>query len=127
MSKRILGGSGITDEKSFVGSAEIQFRMAKDRYDSDRLLLKNVINQQLFPRLAKLSPVYLPLANHYFEWQEEPEDPHYLKDLVTGLAPHFDLDIEELSQRLGVTILSQKRNATLPELEQDEKKSLNRT
>lgn len=122
MSKRILGGSGITDEKSFVGSAEIQFRMAKDRYDSDRLLLKNVINQQLFPRLAKLSPVYLPLANHYFEWQEEPEDPHYLKDLVTGLAPHFDLDIEELSQRLGVTILSQKRNATLPELEQDEKK-----
>ncbi|NLN26116.1 MAG: minor capsid protein, partial [Bacteroidetes bacterium] len=121
MSKRILGGSGITDEKSFVGSAEIQFRMAKDRYDSDRLLLKNVINQQLFPRLAKLSPVYLPLANHYFEWQEEPEDPHYLKDLVTGLAPHFDLDIEELSQRLGVTILSQKRNATLPEPEQDVK------
>lgn len=122
MSKRILGGSGITDEKSFVGSAEIQFRMAKDRYDSDRLLLKNVINQQLFPRLAKLSPVYLPLANHYFEWQEEPEDPHYLKDLVTGLAPNFKLDLEELSQRLGVTILSQKGYDSLPEPEQDEKK-----
>lgn len=119
MSKRILGGSGITDEKSFVGSAEIQFRMAKDRYDSDRLLLKNVINQQLFPRLAKLSPVYLPLANHYFDWQEEPEDPQYLKDLVTGLAPHFELDTEELSQRLGVTIISQKQNKTLPEQEQD--------
>lgn len=122
MSKRILGGSGITDEKSFVGSAEIQFRMAKDRYDSDRLLLKNVINQQLFPRLAKISPVYLPLANHYFDWQEEPEDPQYLKDLVTGLAPHFELDTEELSQRLGVTIISQKQNKTLPEQEQDEKK-----
>lgn len=122
MSKRILGGSGITDEKSFVGSAEIQFRMAKDRYDSDRLLLKNVINQQLFPRLAKLSPVYLPLANHYFEWQEEPEDPKYLKDLVTGLAPHFELDIEELSQRLGLNILSQKQKSNLPEPEQDEKK-----
>lgn len=119
MSKRILGGSGITDEKSFVGSAEIQFRMAKDRYDSDRLLLKNVINQQLFPRLAKLSPVYLPLANHYFDWQEEPEDPQYLKDLVTGLAPHFELDTEELSQRLGVTIISQKQNKTLSEQEQD--------
>lgn len=122
MSKRILGGSGITDEKSFVGSAEIQFRMAKDRYDSDRLLLKNVINQQLFPRLAKLSPVYLPLANHYFEWQEEPEDPKYLKDLVTGLAPHFELDIEELSQRLGLNILSQKQKSNLLEPEQDEKK-----
>lgn len=118
MSKRILGGSGITDEKSFVGSAEIQFRMAKDRYDSDRLLLKNVINQQLFPRLAKLSPVYLPLANHYFEWQEEPEDPQYLKDLVTGLAPHFELDIEELSQRLGLNIISQKQKSNLPEGEQ---------
>lgn len=123
MSKRILGGSGMTDEKSFVGSAEIQFRMAKDRYDSDRLLLKNLINQQLFPRLSKLSPVYSGFANHYFEWQEEPEDPAYLKDLITGLAPHFELDIEELSQRLGIIILSQKNNATLPQpTEEDEKK-----
>src|SRR5690606_12756300 len=44
MSKRILGGSGITDEKAYVGSSEIQFRLAKDKFESDKLLLKNVIN-----------------------------------------------------------------------------------
>src|SRR5699024_121234 len=49
ISKRILGGSGITDEKSFVGSAEIQFKLAQARYDSDLLLLENIINQELFP------------------------------------------------------------------------------
>ena len=43
MSKRILGGSGLTDEKSFVGSSEIQFRLAKDRFESDKLLVKNII------------------------------------------------------------------------------------
>src|SRR5690606_21769795 len=55
ISKRILGGAGLTDDKAFVGSAEIQFRLAKDRFESDKLLLKNVINQQLFPRLLKIS------------------------------------------------------------------------
>lgn len=66
ISKRILGGTGLTDEKAYVGSSEIQYKLAKDRFDSDKLLLKNVINQQLFPRLMKISPVYAVLQNHYF-------------------------------------------------------------
>src|SRR5690606_29190019 len=68
ISKKILGGSGLADDKSFVGSSEIQFRLAKDRFESDKLLVKNVINQQLFPRLKKISGVYQVLEGHYFEW-----------------------------------------------------------
>lgn len=108
ISKRILGGSGITDEKNFVGSAEIQFNLAKDRYKSDLLLLENIINQELFPRLVKLSSVYAPLENYYFEWEEKPEDKKEVAERVARLAPYFDMDVEELSQRLGITLLDQR-------------------
>lgn len=121
MSKRVLGGSGLTDDKAFVGSTEIQFQLAKDRYDSDLLLLKNIINQQLFPRLAQLSPIYAPFATHSFEWEDKSEDKEKLADTVAKLAPHFYMDEEEISQRLGIT-LTQK---SAPEKQSVEKKKTN--
>ena len=109
MSKRILGGSGLTDEKSFVGSSEIQFRLAKDRFESDKLLVKNIINEQLFPRLIKLSPVYSVLQNHYFDWDDtEMQSPKELVEMLNILGQHFELDLEEISQKTGFTILAQK-------------------
>lgn len=112
MSKRVLGGTSLTDEKAFVGSAEIQFQLAKDRFESDKLLIKNIINQQLFPRLLKISPAYAGLVNHTFEWDNsESQTLDEIKGLVTALAPHFELDIEEVSQKTGMTILSQRDNS----------------
>lgn len=110
MSKRVLGGAGLTDERSFVGSAEIQFKLAEDRYNSDLLLLENLINQELIPRLVTLSPIYAPLANTTFEFRDKPEDLKDLRDTVAALAPHFRMDVEEVSQRLGITLLDQKDN-----------------
>lgn len=115
MSKRILGGSGLTDEKSFVGSTDIQFRLAKDRFMSDKLLVKNIINKELIPRLIKLSPVYAGLNGHTFEWDEaEGQSAKEVAEVVAILAPYFELDPEELSQKLGLTILGQKANVTAP-------------
>jgi hypothetical protein len=109
MSKRVLGGSGLTDEKSFVGSSEIQFRLAKDRFESDKLLVKNIINEQLFPRLIKLSPVYSVLQGHYFEWDNtETQTPKEVAELLSILGQHFELDPEEVSQKTGFKILGQK-------------------
>lgn len=110
ISKRILGGSGLTDEKAYVGSAKIQFQLAKDRYDSDLLLLKNIINQELLPRLVKISPVYAPFAHHYFEYEEDQEDANELTKRIASLAPYFEMDVEELSQRTGITLLKQRRS-----------------
>ena len=129
MSKRILGGSGLTDEKAFVGSAEIQFRLAKDRFESDKLLVKNIINEQLFPRLVKISPVYAPLVNHFFQWDNsETQTSKEVADLVAVMAPYFDLDTEELSQKVGLNILGQKTPLSpMEDSEDTKKKSLNRT
>lgn len=115
ISKRVLGGAGLTDEKAFVGSAEIQFRLAKDRFESDKLLLKNVINQQLFPRLLKISPVYSGLNGHFFEWDDsETQTIKEFIETIGALAPHFELDPEQISQKTGLTILGQKQNAPMP-------------
>lgn len=128
MSKRVLGGSGLTDEKSFVGSTDIQFRLAKDRFMSDKLLVKNVINQQLIPRLIKLSPAYSGFNGHTFEWDEaESQTAQEIADLISKIAPYFELDHEEITQKIGLTILGKKNTepAEAPtNNEVDKKKSL---
>jgi hypothetical protein len=127
ISKRILGGSGLTDEKSYVGSSEIQFRLAGDRFESDKLLVKNVINQQLFPRLMKFSGAYSVLQNHYFDWDNtEAQTSEAVANLVSILGPLFELDTEEVSQKTGLKILGQKANPYQPttqQTEEDKKKS----
>ena len=128
VSKRILGGSGLTDEKSFVGSSEIQFRLAKDRFESDKMFTENNINQQLFPRLMKLSPVYSVLKGHYFQWDNtETKTVEEVANLINILATNFNLDPEEVALKTGFTILGQKSTSfapTVPETEEVKKKSV---
>jgi len=129
ISKRILGGTGLTDEKGFVGSVEIQFKLAKDRFESDKLMFKNVMNRQVFPRLKKLSQVYGALEGHYFEWDNsEIRSAKETADLVAILAKDFDVDFEWVSQETGVPITGQK--ATVRSFEDPppavKKKSLNK-
>lgn len=115
ISKRILGGSGLTDERAYVGAAEIQYKLAKDRFDSDKLLIKNIINQELFPRLVKFSPVYAPLQNHYFEWDNT--ENHSVKefaDIVDVLSRNYDLDPKQIEEKTGIKILGKKASSLMP-------------
>lgn len=114
ISKRILGGTGLTDEKGFVGSVEIQYQLAKDRFESDKLFLKNLINQELIPRLIKLSPVYAPLENHSFEWDNaEVFDAAKLADLVVKLGTQFHIDPEYIERKTGIPILGVKEQEAI--------------
>lgn len=109
ISKRFLGGTGLTDEKGFVGSVEIQFKLAKDRFESDKLMIKNIMNKQVFPRLVKLSSIYSALSNHYFEWDNaEIRTSKETAELVDILGNQFEIDPEWVEQQTGVPILGQK-------------------
>jgi hypothetical protein len=109
ISKRFLGGTGLTDEKGFVGSVEIQFKLAKDRFESDKLMIKNIMNKQVFPRLVKLSSIYSALSNHYFEWDNaEIRTSKETAELVNILGNQFEIDPEWVEQQTGVPILGQK-------------------
>jgi hypothetical protein len=128
ISKRFLGGTGLTDEKGFVGSVEIQFKLAKDRFESDKLMIKNIMNKQVFPRLVKLSSIYSALSNHYFEWDNaEIRTSKETAELVDILGNQFEIDPEWVEQQTGVPILGQKTaNTTVDPLASAEakKKSL---
>ena len=113
ISKRILGGTGLTDEKGYVGSVEIQYQLAKDRFESDKLFLQNIINHELIPRLIKLSPIYTPLQNHYFQWDNaEVFDATKLADLVVKFGTQFHIDPEYIERKTGIPILGIKENIT---------------
>jgi hypothetical protein len=128
ISKRFLGGTGLTDEKGFVGSVEIQFKLAKDRFESDKLMIKNVMNKLVLPRLIKLSSVYSGLNGHTFIWDNaEVRTSKETAELVDILGTQFEIDPEWVSQQTGVPILGLKTTSptpTLPEGEGVKKKSL---
>jgi hypothetical protein len=109
ISKRFLGGTGLTDEKGFVGSVEIQFKLAKDRFESDKLMIKNVMNKMVIPRLIKLSSVYSGLNGQTFIWDNaEIRTSKETAELVNILGNQFDIDPEWVEQQTGVPILGQK-------------------
>lgn len=115
MSKRILGGAGLTDEKSFVGSSEIQYRLANDRFMSDKLFFKNIFNEQIKPRLIALSPVYKPLENHYFEWDNtESLSMKEIIDAVEKLGNRFEIDPAYVERITGIPVLKKEPQKVPP-------------
>lgn len=54
ISKLILGQTGTLDEKSYVGSAEVQERVLSKIGYSDEIFIENVLNNQLVPMLVRL-------------------------------------------------------------------------
>lgn len=113
ISKRILGGTGLTDEKGFVGSVEIQFELAQFRFTSDKLLVRNVVNEKLIPLLIKLSPVYANLANYDYEWDDEDEmTVDKLIKIITILGQYFDFDPDQIEQITGLKIIGIKNTSS---------------
>lgn len=105
ISKRVLGGTAITDENAFVGSSEVQERVAGDRYEADKLLYKNIFNSKIRPKLVKLSPIYAEFATHKLIWdnQETLNIKDYI-DAVQKLSGSFEFDTEEIKNRTGLPI-----------------------
>lgn len=54
IAKLVLGQTGTTDSKSFVGSAEVHERILKQYGENDEHLIENILNYQLIPMLEGL-------------------------------------------------------------------------
>jgi hypothetical protein len=115
VSKRVLGGTGLTDEKSFVGSVGIQYKIAIDRFESDRLLWKYFFNTEVRPRLIKLSPVYAPLKDFKLEYDDtERLSQKERIDIILALANSYEVDPEYITQETGIPILGTKQSQPAP-------------
>lgn len=123
MSKRILGGTGTTDEKSYVGSANVHANILATKHKLDKFFIKVIVNNQLIPRLLKLSPVYAPLANLRFDWDDaETLSLEKYIEAVKDLSAYYEIDFEELEKRTGIPITGLKTTSTTEPTEDPEKK-----
>lgn len=124
LSKFFLGGTGTVDEKSFVGSAQIHADLLKLRNQVDKLLFKFYFNEEIKPRLVKLSPVYAAFENLTFEWDEsETMTVKEIIDSVQKLSAYYDFDVEELERTTGLPFTGLKNTTpTMPPGLDDEKK-----
>lgn len=57
IARLILGQTATMEEKSFVGSAEVQERVKNDYTSSDKKTVQRFINEELFPRLMKFGVI----------------------------------------------------------------------
>lgn len=123
--KRIQGSSGLTNEKSFVGAAEVQERILGYRLKVDKLIFQYYFNTEVIPRLIKLSPVYAPLEKYNtYEYDEsETLSMKEILDAVKSLSQYFEFDIKELVKITGlpITKLRAAIGSNLPEPEPDDK------
>ena len=109
MSKRILGSTGMTDEKSFVGSAEVGERLFQYRIQVDKLMFQYYFNEEVKPRLVKLSPVYAPLEKLTFVYDEsENMTVKEVIEAIAKLAGFFEFDVAELAKVTGLPITAVK-------------------
>lgn len=114
ISKSVLGGTGITDEKGFVGSVNVQFELTKNRMESDRVRFKYFFNKEIKPRLVKLSPVYKRLEKLYFEWDNtESLNLNGYIDAVQKLGSIYEIDPEQIEERTGLKITGSKNSTPI--------------
>lgn len=119
ISKAILGGSALVDEKSYVGSVDQQYKLAKDRFESDKLLFKYIFNEEVIPRLINLSPVYQPLESYTFEWDNtESLDIKDIIDAIDKIGRVVEIDPEYIEEITGIRVLGPKIQ-TSPKFDED--------
>lgn len=112
MSKRVLGGTALSDEKSFSGAANVQLKVAEDRYEADKLTYEYYFNKEIKTRLAKISSVYADFATHKLVWDnQETLDINGYLDAISKLATNFEFDTEEIKARTGLPITGTKEVA----------------
>lgn len=110
LSKLIILQTGTTDEKAFVGSAEVHEGILKDVIEAYIITVEDMANELLIPicvRHGILSPgTYLQAEN------EQKIDPKALFDIVKELLNKFDVPENWITETFGVPIDGKKEVKT---------------
>jgi hypothetical protein len=122
ISKLILGQTATTDEKSFVGSAEVQERVLMQYAELDEYFMEGVLNYQLLPLLNGLGFGFEGCKID----SEEDEDLNILDQLKVDdmLLKYYDIPEDEILETYG-RVVTKKTNPVDMGL-QDVKNRLNK-
>lgn len=106
LSKLIVGQTGTTDEKSFVGSAEVHERVFNTYSAADKRMIQNVVNNQLLPLMVKhgMIPDGLEFAFDYTEKLTLDQK----REVIATLSNFYEFDPEWITEQFGVPITGVK-------------------
>lgn len=110
ITRLILGQTGTTNSEAYEGTAEVHEKVEKYRHEADKLLFQYVFNQEIIPRLIKISPVYSVFKGCRLEWDNH--ETMTLKEYVEAiknLAYTFDFDPEKVAEMTGLPITAVKQ------------------
>ena len=109
ITRLILGQTGTTNNEAYEGTAKVHEQVEKFRHEADKLLFQYVFNQEIIPRLVKISPVYSVFEGCRLEWDDH--ETLSLKDYIEAiknLAYTFDFDPEKVAEMTGLPITAIK-------------------
>jgi len=111
ISKGFTGVSGMFDEKSFVGAAEVQERVVRELMLSFERFIMFDINDALIPRMQKLGS----FPDREFMWRADDILTTEQKvESIVALSPYYEITTEEVSKSTGIEIESTKEEEVEP-------------
>lgn len=109
ISKLILGQTGTTDEKSFVGSSEVHERVSHEYTKADMQWFTFLVNDKLIPKLIKLG--MLP-ENIVFGFDtKEVLSTMDQFEIDKELLKFYDIPEEDILQRYNTTVIKKTQPA----------------
>lgn len=116
ISKLMLGQTGTMDEKSFVGSAEVQERVLANYAELDEHFILGVINYQLIPMMERLGISF----NGAVVQIEDDEDLPLIEAIKIDaeLMKHFDIDENYILEKYGTPVKKREepKDTSLPKM-----------
>lgn len=103
MSKAFLGSTMVLDDGSSRSQAEVHENNTDSFIQSKRVWIEGIINEQLIP---KMQAIGLNITTDYkFRWilSQKMTVKDY-SNLISQIAPYFDLDDKEVSEKIGMTV-----------------------
>jgi hypothetical protein len=116
ISEAFIGNKSVTDEKSFVGSAEVGERIFEERQKSILRKFKNIVNNALIPRMIFYG---LPVEGYWMRWRNEDKVTYDQRLKAIGAIKDLvEFDVDELSDLLGFKLTKKEVQTGLNQIQQ---------
>ena len=111
IAKLILGQTGTTDSKSFVGAAEVHERVANMYREADEIMIENIISYQLIPLLNKHG---FGLEGFTIEMEEEQELSLEAKSKIDiELLKYYKIPADYIMKKYGTPVEEMPKENTV--------------